>query len=435
VFQDSIQYIIKFLLYGGNEHLENQVSYEEEAEGAKTKICILKSKFFSDAVYGTYSSLPSIPLKEMNGVPILFGGNEVKKIDGKIIVYADLIASTYFLITRYEEIVSKDVRDEHGRFVGKESLPFRAGFIDRPIVDEYGRMLRGWLREVGLNVNEPPKQFGKIYLTHDVDNPWEDFSLKSAVRRVIRLLVKNHKLTIYPLLNLIGIPRYDPWFNFEWLIDQDSIVMKKYHERCKTIYFVKSGGNAKPEDSFIYIKKPGFQSLRNLLRTSKAHIGLHTSYQAGMDSKLLDTEKRTLSSYMGETILFNRHHFLRSRDPQDMEELIDIGITDDFTMGYADIAGFRLGTSRSVKWINPYNSKLTSLTLHPMTVMEGTLFENQYMGLSWDEANEYAQKLIMQVKSNNGELILLWHNTAIAREEACKALYVKLLQYLYMLKC
>ena len=33
--------------------------------------------------------------------------------------------------------------------------------------------------------------------------------------------------------------------------------------------------------------------------------------------------------------------------------MIRAGITDDFTMGYADIAGFRLGTCRSVRWINP----------------------------------------------------------------------------------
>ncbi len=42
-------------------------------------------------------------------------------------VHADIIASTYFLISRYEEMVRRGLRDEHGRFPGKESLPYRAG--------------------------------------------------------------------------------------------------------------------------------------------------------------------------------------------------------------------------------------------------------------------------------------------------------------------
>ena len=33
------------------------------------------------------------------------------------------------------------------------------------------------------------------------------------------------------------------------------------------------------------------------------------------------------------------------------------GITDDFTIGYPDVAGFRLGTSRPVHWINPENKR------------------------------------------------------------------------------
>jgi len=61
-------------------------------------------------------------------------------------------------------MVRKNVRDIYGRFPGKESLPYRAGFIDRPLVDEYGRLLRRQLREMGVEVPEPPKQIKKYIL-------------------------------------------------------------------------------------------------------------------------------------------------------------------------------------------------------------------------------------------------------------------------------
>ena len=90
-------------------------------------------------------------------------------MDNTLVLHADLIASTYFLISRYEEMVQPNKRDVHGRFPGKESLPYRAGFIDSPLVDEYGKLLRSQLRGTGCKVPESQQQIRKIYLTHDVD--------------------------------------------------------------------------------------------------------------------------------------------------------------------------------------------------------------------------------------------------------------------------
>ena len=65
----------------------------------------------------------------------------------QLIIHADLLASTYFLISRYEEMYRRSERDSYGRFPGKSSLPYRAGFLHRPIIDEYGEALRQILLE------------------------------------------------------------------------------------------------------------------------------------------------------------------------------------------------------------------------------------------------------------------------------------------------
>lgn len=133
-----------------------------------------------------------------------------------------------------------------------------------------------------------------------------------------------------------------------------------------------------------------------------------------------------------ENIHLNRHHYLASREPEDLTKLIKAGITDDFTMGYADVSGFRLGTCRPVKWINPMTRQLTSLTLHPLSVMDCTLSESQYMGLSPDEAYQYCAELVREIRQHRGEIVWLWHNTSFAGTESDyhKKLYVRLLNLL-----
>lgn len=48
---------------------------------------------------------------------------------GQIIIYADIIASAYFLITRYEECLNHQDRDQYGRLIGK-NLAIQSGFYD-----------------------------------------------------------------------------------------------------------------------------------------------------------------------------------------------------------------------------------------------------------------------------------------------------------------
>ena len=73
-------------------------------------------------------------------------------------------------MSRYEELVNINNKDIHGRFTGMGSLPGRAGFLERPVIDEYGKCLREILRITGITIKKP-ETLGRVYLTHDVDVP------------------------------------------------------------------------------------------------------------------------------------------------------------------------------------------------------------------------------------------------------------------------
>ena len=428
---EIIAYIIHFLL--NEERLAQSVGSiigytSKKSDFHHYKLVILPSDFFNEEIYGTNKSSPQLPLSDIEGIPLLFGEPKVEKLGETLILHADIIASTYFLISRYEEIICRDKRDEHGRFSGKESLPFRAGFINRPIVDEYGKLLRKLLREQGLNIPEPESKIQKIYLTHDVDRLVHYRNFRSVAGAMLR----RRELKVVLKTCLDGI-EHDPWYTFPWMFKLNRSLQEKTGSGiCETIVFIKSGGGKQPEDQPISnIFNKDFQKFFNFCRDKNVSFGLHPSYRAGEYPELIQQEKCLLEKAIGTQIRCSRHHFLRLREPQDTRALLDTCITDDFTMGYADVAGFRLGTSRSVRWIDAENRRITAFVLHPLTVMESSLSNERYMGLSEEDAYKHAVQLIDETKKHSGELTLLWHNTSVEKGVSYqRKLYERLIDYL-----
>lgn len=410
-----VSYILKFLIGGDRAgELSSLVGYTDNPNKfSRYRVVIIPSPFFRDEVYGTDRSMPELPLEEVEGTPLLFGSPKMEWYGDTWVVHADILASAYFLLTRYEELRKRNIRDAHGRFPGKESLPYKAGFIHRPVVDEYGRLLRQWLRQAHVKAAvDPEPRIQKIKLTHDVDCPFYCRNLRNLVRETLGGvgLAKAWKMYHGPL-------NKDPFYTFPYLLQQAnelrSIIGK---DRCESLLFFKTAGSSSHDKPRYFLQKGDLQELFNLCKTEHAAIGLHSSYDAGKAPSHVQIEKDLLEKLTGAKITRNRHHYLSSREPEDMDWLEKAGITDDYTMGYADVAGFRLGTCRPIRWINPENRRISSLLLHPLTVMDCSLSEPQYMGLGYEEALAHVRQLTGQVRQANGELTLLWHNSSVTTD-------------------
>ena len=109
--KQTINYIIRFLLgvdrAGAYSSLVGYTSNVRHFH--KYKVVIIPSGFFSSSVYGTQASMPQLPLKEIEGVPLLFGSPKEESFDETRIIHADIIASSYFLLSRYEEIQKRNI--------------------------------------------------------------------------------------------------------------------------------------------------------------------------------------------------------------------------------------------------------------------------------------------------------------------------------------
>jgi hypothetical protein len=422
---DIIQYIIQFLT-GGNSEAARLIGYTSDREKfSQYKLVIIPSGFFDKGRYGTVESLPRLPLQQIEDIPLLFGAPEIEQFNETLVIHADMIASSYFLLSRYEEIVRRNVRDEHGRFTGKESLPFKAGFLHRPIVDLYGRLLRKWLSHTGIDIQTTKQSsLSKIFLTHDVDEPY----YCRTWRNVFRIVSQGTSLREAVRMKS-GRFENDPYYTFPWILDENVRLCDKNPD-AQTIFFFKTGGKTKKDKPHYNIYDKDIRSLFELLSRYDVHIGLHSSYESAGSPKQLEVEVERFRQMDNlQKSPFHRSHFLASREPEHMNRIEKAGFTDDFTVGYADIAGFRLGTAHAVRYINPVEMRLSStLYLHPLVIMDNTLSATKYMGLSESEALSQCHSIIEEIKQVNGELVILWHNSSFAEGAGYhRSLYRKIL--------
>lgn len=384
---DIVQYVISWLLYG-NEESARMVGYTDNPEEFdRYKLVIL-------------------PCGHLGKDWVMPDMDNPKVTNGKVIA-TDIVYNTLFFTSRAEELLTNE-RDEHGRFLSKHSILGKENRLQIPMLDEYARFLTKALQRVCEETDTPclaelPRQgFSNICLTHDIDSFDQYHHWRGALGGLMRGEWRQVLASWRDIHN-------DPAYTFPWLMEQDG----RPHPGT-VIYFVKhTQGKGLDYPQYSRHSKE-YVHLRSALKRSGARIGIHSSYY-GFYGKTDHTAHRS--------------HYLRC-DIDNMQRLVGSGVTDDYTMMFADQCGFRLQTCRPIRWLNPKTWELTPLMLHPLTVMDCTLYNKSYMNLNEDEAFFYCERLFDKVKQNGGELVLLWHNTNPSNCPFHYDLYPKLIELL-----
>jgi len=407
---------------------EQNIVFYGKIEGAynNAKIIIIPA-FYNFEI----PTLPKTPFKQIDDTPILFGDTNVEKQDDKIIVHADIIASAFFMLSRYEEILKPECRDQHGRFLAKDSVVFQQGYGNRPLVEEYGVLLRKWLREIGANIPAEIKGFNKIYLTHDVDEPFRFSNLHTVCKQYLKNLLK-YNYSSSPFKKYLN-EQYDEYYTFPKIINYDRALRESLLDiTVESIYFFITAGSLFNKNYYNFFSNK-INRLVNLLIENSAKLGLHISYEAGKNPKKIKHEAKKLNKKLKLNNIVSRHHYLQWREPEEIVFIEQAKITDDFTLSYADSAGFRVGTCHPYRFINPRTKELTNVMIHPLEIMECTLNLKKYMNLDYENALNICKEIIQQVYKHNGELILLWHNTEFIDLNYQEKLYNAIFEYIRVL--
>ncbi|UMB55263.1 polysaccharide deacetylase family protein [Lutibacter sp. A64] len=342
-----------------------------------------------------------INILNWDDVPCFFPAGEASSIP------FDIFAASFYLISRYEEYLPH-VQDIHERFPVEESIAFKNNFLEQPLVDIWAYKFLELLKEKFPTYNYKKRTF-KLISTIDVDTAFA-YKHKGVVRSLGGYLLDIvgfkfvnfwHRLSAH--LNL----RKDPYDTFSELLK-----FKKEHNITTLFFFLI--GDYTTFDKNISFNNSKFKSLIKSV-ADYAKIGLHPSYFAFKNIEKLKKEKLRLENITNTPIVFSRQHYLRLSIPETYQNLIDLDILEDYTMGYAKRVGFRASTCTPFYFYDLDFEIKTPLKIIPFAFMDVTL--KDYMELSNKESLEEILKLKEEVQKVNGTFVSLFHNETLSENE------------------
>ncbi len=350
-------------------------------------------------------------------IPIIFGDEELTVEKGRIICGIDIFASSFFMLTRWEEYANKS-RDTHSRFPASASLAYKKGFLHRAIVNEYIEMLWNMLSYLKYS-GERKKRTLRTFVTHDVDGPflYATKDLFVALKQMGGDLLKrkNPRLAFNNFNSwskaVNSQAKQDPFNTFDYIMD----VSEEAGLKSTFLFITDCSRPAHDGDGYF-----GHKFLRRLLvdiHRRGHNIGLHLSYGSFNDpaqtKKEFDILKTVCAEeYIEQNCWIGRQHFLRWETPTTFNNLELAHLDYDSTLSYADAAGFRCGVCYEYPVFNILTRRRLNLRERPLLVMECTVIDERYMDLG---TGEKAFWMIKSVKDTcrkfNGDFVVLWHNT------------------------
>lgn len=309
---------------------------------------------------------------------------------GSALAIDDLVPEA---LRRIGEVIDRPLssarRDDHGRFRPE-------GILHQPVADAWAQEVLETIRHAFQERMSPlvrkwPWRHGRplgVALSHDVD-----LHLKWRAKTVISYAFRRRDLAGIAA-KLRHTP--DPWWSFDRIMD----VERK--AGVKSTFFLAAGGSHR-EDPTYRIENPRIRSLVRDLHAEAWEIGLHGSYRASENGRLLEQEKQRFERATGQVVDTYRQHYLRfHRDSPG--RIRGAGFRYDSSLGTEYSLGFLGGASV------PY--RIDSLWELPVSLMD-TCFQPQ-SDVNRAYVTEAARvsairEVLGNVRAVNGLAVVDWH--------------------------
>ena len=349
------------------------------------------------------------------GLPVLFSCTEESDFP------FDIFTAIFYLITRYEEYLPFDT-DKYGRYHPQDSVAYAYKFIEEPIVEKWVELFKDFLKEKYPEISFSRPSFRYIP-TIDVDSAfaYRNKGLLLSTALIARDIFKGEFDELLKRFKVMLHIQPDPFDNFEFL---QKCIQKAGKQ---TIFFFLSGRRGKYDKNIPLRKK----AMKNIIKgvSEYAEIGLHPSFESNRKIVHLEREKANLERVLNNRVGKSRQHFLKMNFPKTFLNLIKTGITEDYSVGYAAVTGFRAGTC------TPYNfydlvrdREERELKIFPFQIMDTTF--KTYLNQTAKQAEKKILEFHEKIKRVNGTYIMIWHNDTFndsPEGENWRQLFIKLL--------
>ncbi|WP_298817366.1 polysaccharide deacetylase family protein [Chloroflexus sp.] len=263
--------------------------------------------------------------------------------NGSTFVAGDPIFAAFWLLSGYEEDQYPILK--HGYRDLSDAPMLEDGLLRRAPVSAIGCWLADLLQQCGLPAGLPRWPYGARLAAscgHDVDYP-------EVVRWLepLRILIRQGVGGLGTALDVLR-GRRTHWHFRSWMELEERIGARS------AFYFVARKGSLLEyatglPDPFYDVQAPHFRALFRELSAAGWEIGLHASYRAYTDCKLLIAERTRLAAASGQPINGNRHHYWHL-DPHRPEQTLLMHEQAGFRYDASLTHNRYLGWRRSSVW-------------------------------------------------------------------------------------
>jgi hypothetical protein len=326
----------------------------------------------------------------------------------------DVFGSAFFMLTRYEELVSSD-RGPYDRFPAASSLAYREGFLSTPIVDAYVELLWAACERAWPGLRRRPRVY-TVLLTHDVDDPLATIGRTPAFvarelagdvvrRRDIRLAARRARAV---LAARRGDYRLDPHNTFDFLMD----VAEQAGQRC-AFYFLSHRAVTANAKVVHLTAHPAVQSQIRRVSERGHEVGFHGGFGTYLDPVRTKEEFEYLVAVaqrrgVEQQRWGGRQHYLQWANPLTWRNWDAAGLAYDCSVAYAESIGFRTGTCHEYQAFDVLDGRALNLHEAPFQVMDTTLFG--YLRLAPADFSAAVLPIAAECRRYSGSLGMLWHN-------------------------
>lgn len=311
----------------------------------------------------------------------------------------DIFSAIFYHLSRLEEYFHSGT-DPYGRFLSTDLSEEDRLMLFEPVMDQW---VKEWLESVHsiFPMLSPPGYSFTVQASFDIDYPFL-MKYRSSVLKAKKfggLLKRGEWAQIWQVL--MGNDPFDTFKRI--LIDTKDL-------KQPPIFFLLTGHNKLKEDQTLSINHPAYQNLIRQL-SSVGQLAWHPSISSGSERESLFAERQQIEESCQGASKKVRFHYLKLDYPTRYKAIEQLGVRDEYSMGFADHIGFRAATAYPFYYYDFTEERTTDLLIHPLQLMDASL--RYYMNMSPEQAVEETQLIIERVRKKGGEINWLWHNSSL----------------------
>lgn len=359
-------------------------------------------------------------------IPVLFSRDPSTPLfewrEGRLFIQHDILASAFFFLSGWQEYVYMRVKPSL-RFPYQESLQYRLGITQIPVVNYYFDILKEALQQVTnrkFDISLYGQNRAAVCLNHDIDrcaSGWKEgggWELK-----------KGHPISALKLL-VKKMAGKDVWFNFADILTLE----EKYAARASYFFLPRKGktesfphmdliplagenGRKSSEKNFFLngdylLQSTKFKNVFQDILQTGSEIALHGSVGTHFSLAMLQEDLARFPVPV-KGVRFHNLLFDRCRTFDLLEE---VGLQYDSTLGFAEEIGFRNGVAFPFQPYHFEKHRAYTCVEIPLMIMDTTF--RVYKKTPSGQILPEIKKLFNEIRKFHGVMVLLWHNNYLS---------------------